>query len=77
MTLTLQLPDELARRIEALAAARGQSPEQVALDAIEAQVAPRRRLSFSGIGASGGGDIARRHRELLAEHFAGKTAKDV
>jgi len=75
--LTLQLPEELARRVEALAAARGQSPEQVALEAIEAQVRPRRQLSFSGVGASGQGDIAKRHKEVLAEQFAGKTAKDI
>jgi hypothetical protein len=75
--LTLQLPEELARRVEAVAAARGQSPEQVALEAIEAQVPPRRSLSFSSIGSSGQGDIARRHKEVIAEDFAAKTAKDL
>jgi predicted transcriptional regulator len=77
VTLTLQLPEELARRVEALAAQRGLSPEQVALEAIQAQVPPRRRLSFSGIGSSGKADIARRHKQVIAEALAAKTAKDV
>ncbi|MGH9165735.1 MAG: hypothetical protein ACRDZW_09515 [Acidimicrobiales bacterium] len=79
MSLVVHLPEALARRVEAVAAARDQSPEQVALDAIEAQLPARRRLSFSGVGSSGpgGGDIARRHREVMAEHFADKTARDV
>lgn len=77
MTLTVHLPDELARRLEALAAARGKSPEEVALEAIEARVPPRRRLSFSGVGSSGQRDVARRHKEVIAEHFAAKTAKDL
>ena len=77
VTLVVHLPDELARRVEALAAEREQSPEQVALEAIEAQVPARRSLSFSGAGSSGQADIARRHKEAVAEHFAGKTDRDV
>ena len=52
MSLTVHLPDELAERLADEAAARHQSPEQVALEAIEAALPLRRRLSFSGIGAS-------------------------
>ncbi len=79
MSLVVHLPEELARRVEAVAAGRDQSPEQVAIDAIEAQLPARRRLSFSGVGSSGasGGDIGRRHREVVADHFADKTARDV
>lgn len=79
MSLVVHLPEELARRVEAVAAARQQSPEQVALDAIEAQLPAHRRVSFSAVGSSGpgGGDIARRHREIITEHFADKTARDV
>lgn len=79
VSLTLNLPEELARRIEAVAAARHQSPEQVALEAIEAQLPVRRQLSFSAVGSSGpgGGDIARRHREIIAEELADKSARDV
>ncbi len=55
------------------------------LEAIEAQLPPeaaerpvRRRLSFIGMGASGGGEnVAERHEEIIREHFAHKTAGDV
>lgn len=78
MSLVVRLPEELARRVEAVAAQRHQSPEQVALDAIDAQLPAPRRLSFIGIGASGGAEaVAERHREIIAEHFADKTASDV
>ena len=127
--MTVNLPDEVARRLAAEAARRGVTPEQVAVEAIDAQLppeapqrSPKRRLSFIGIGASksgrraadtdemlaegfgrderpepgrerparerfgfiglgdsgpGGGDIGRRHDEILREHFAHKTARDV
>lgn len=74
----MHLPEELARRVEAVAAARGVPAEQVALEAIDAQLdtargvsadAGRRRLAFAGIGASdstrGGGEAD----ELLAQGF--------
>jgi hypothetical protein len=39
---------------------------------------PSRRLSFIGVGASGGREsVAERHREIIREHFARKTARDV
>ena len=79
MSLRVQVPEELARRLEAAARARHQTPEQVALEAIEVQLAPRRRLSFSAVGSSGpgGGDIARRHKEIIAANLADKTAADL
>jgi hypothetical protein len=109
MAMTVPLPDDVARRLAAEAERRGVSPEQVAVEAIEAQLPPeapegpeKRRLSFAGIGASGdtasghpepargrfrfigmghsgaaGGDIGRRHEEIIREHFANKTARDV
>lgn len=121
VSMPLELPDEVARRLAAEAARRGLSPEEVAVEAIEAQLPPeaperrpRRRLSFVGMGASesgrraaetdamlaegfgrdetprerfgfvgmgdsdpGGGEIGRRHEEILREHFATKTARDV
>jgi len=78
MSFSVQLPDELARRVEAVAADRQVSPEEVALEAIEAQLPRRRRLSFSGVGSSGatGRDLARRHRELRAESSSLKSARD-
>jgi hypothetical protein len=91
MAMTVDLPDELARRVAAEAARRGVSPEQVAVEAIAAQLsregqragegeqAARQRFPFIGMGDSGpgGGDIGRRHDEILREHFADKTARDV
>jgi hypothetical protein len=79
VSLTVHLPEELSRRVEALAAERNQTPEQVALEAIAAQLPARRRLSFSGIGSSGPGkgDIGQRHREIIAESLAAKTAREV
>jgi len=89
--MTVNLPDDVARRLAAEAARRGITPEQVALEAIEAQFPAegterparpqpgRERFGFIGLGDSGpgGGDIGRRHDEILREHFATKTARDV
>jgi predicted transcriptional regulator len=79
VALTVHLPDELVRRVEAAAATRNKTPEQVAVEAIEAQLPVRHRPSFSGVGSSSldRGDIAQRHREVLAEGFSVKTARDV
>jgi hypothetical protein len=54
------------------------SPSQPPVDTERAAHRPRRTLSFAGVGSSGpaGGNIARRHRELLAADLAGKTARD-
>lgn len=94
MAMTVDLPDNLARRLAAEAARRGVSPEQVAVEAIAAQLSQeagqrsaeasseqsaRQRFAFIGMGDSGpdGGDVGRCHEEILREHFANKTARDV
>lgn len=82
MSMTVHLNEELTRRVEAVAAERGVSAEQVALEAIEESVgtvpAARQAPSFIGIGASGRREpTGRRHREIIREHFADKTARDV
>jgi hypothetical protein len=111
MTVTVNLPDDAARRLAAEAARRGITVDEVIaeLAATLPTGAPRaaersgkRRLEFMGMGASGdpvaghpeparerfrfigmghsgadGGDIGRRHEEILREHFANKTARDV
>ena len=74
VSLVVHLPEELARRVEQVAAERHQSPEQVAIDAIDAQLpsppeAGRRRLAFAGIGASSSGRGAAAADEMLAEGF--------
>jgi ketopantoate hydroxymethyltransferase len=82
VTLTVHLSEELSRLLEEAAQARGVSAEQVAVEAIEdrlaAPQAQRKAPSFIGIGASGTTEpIGRRHREIIREHYADKTAADV
>jgi hypothetical protein len=60
MTLVVRLPEELARRVEEAAAARGIDPEQLVVEAVEAQLSARRRLSFIGMGHSGRSDVSER-----------------
>lgn len=80
---TVHLPDELGERLAAEATRRGISVDQVAAEALSVQFPEHRpektprRLSFAGIGASGVGDIARRHKQVIAEDFADKTAADL
>jgi predicted transcriptional regulator len=81
VSLTVHLPEDLSRRVEEAAARRHQTPEEVALEAIAAQL-PAGPVedsleAFIGSGRSGRGDLARSHREVLAESVADKTARDV
>ncbi len=76
MSMAVNLPDELAARLAAEAARRGVSPEQVAMEAIEARLPAagsspgrRRRLAFAAIGASTSGRRASEAEEMLAEGF--------
>lgn len=71
------MPDELVRRLEAAATARGISVEELAVELLaEAATQPdtptetstRRHLAFAGIGASKHG-ISHRIDELLADGF--------
>lgn len=72
MTLVVHLPEELARRVEEAAAERGLDPEQLVVEAVEAQLPARRHLSFIGMGHSGRGDMSERveqlRREVADEH---------
>ncbi|MGH9022435.1 MAG: hypothetical protein ACRDV9_04935 [Acidimicrobiia bacterium] len=83
MSMTVNLPEDLAQRLTAEAERRGQDVDQVAADLLAAQLPaegvtrPRKRLSFSGIGASGGGEaIGRNHEAILRQAFSEKTARD-
>jgi plasmid stability protein len=74
VTLTVNLPEDLAHLLEAAAAARGVSAEQVVVEALTEAFTttgehPRRRLAFAGIGASGSARGAAHTEELLAEGF--------
>ena len=80
VSLTVRLPDELSRRVSEVAAARHVSPEQVAIETIESHLPSPDSdplEAFIGSGQSGRGDLARRHREIIAEDFADKTARDI
>ncbi len=72
--MIVNVPGEVARRLEAAAAARGVTTEELAAEVL-AENAPvvgeaprRRRLGFVGIGASEHG-IGDRVDELLADGF--------
>ena len=74
MSMTVNVPDDVARRLEAAAAARGVTVEELAAEVLtdhvpDVEAAPRRRhLSFAAIGASKHG-ISHQVDELLADGF--------
>lgn len=68
--ITIEVPDEIAERINAAAADQGVAPEQLAGEAVAERFGPRRRrLSFAAVGASGSSRGAAQADELLAEGF--------
>lgn len=74
--MVVKVPDELATRLAAAAAARGVEPEQVAVEAIEAQLGLTDALeAFIGSGDSGdpswaSRDIHELRADLAARHRA-------
>jgi predicted transcriptional regulator len=81
MSLTVRIPDELARRLEDAAAQRHVSAEQVALEAIASKFPDADTEdaleAFIGSGFSEHKDLARRHREILAEASGDSSARDL
>jgi hypothetical protein len=75
MTTTVHLHGELAAALEAEAARRGQSPEQLATDLLAERLPPggkarrRRKLAFAGIGESSSGRSAAEANEMLTDGF--------
>jgi hypothetical protein len=73
MSLTVHLPGEVAAALEAEAARRGQTPDEVASDLLAAQLPRigrrRRRLAFAGVGSSASGRSAEDADDILAEGF--------
>jgi hypothetical protein len=73
MTMTAHLHGQLAASLEAEAARRGQSTDQVAADLLAEQLPPsgkrRRQLAFAGIGESSSSGSAAEADEMLAEGF--------
>jgi hypothetical protein len=74
MSMIVHVPDDIARRLEAAAAARGLTADALATEVLSSHIpevsAPsqRRRLSFAGIGASTQG-ISHQVDALLADGF--------
>jgi hypothetical protein len=73
MAMTVSLPEPLAAELEAEAARRGQTPDQVAAELLAERLphagTRRRRLAFAGIGESSTGRSAADADEMLAEGF--------
>lgn len=77
MSVTVDLPLNALRRLEAEAARRGvgidvviaELAETLPADATSGAPESRRKLAISGIGASGGARFARDADELLADGF--------
>ncbi len=74
MSLTVELPDDVMRRLEAEAARRGITLDQVIVELAavlppEPGLLPRRKLAFVGIGSSASGRAARDADSMLAEGF--------
>jgi len=74
MTMTVHLHGDLAAALEAEAAHRGQSPDQVAADLLAEQLPTggrrrRRTLAFAGIGESSAGRSAAEADDMLDEGF--------
>jgi len=72
MSITVDLPPDVVRRLETAAAARGLTLEEVAVEVL-AEHAPdasprRRRLPFGDVGASAAG-ITDRIDDVLADGF--------
>ena len=65
--LTIEVPDEVAQRVVAVAAERGVAPEDLVAEAVTEKFPPRRTLGFIGLGHSGDGDLSGRVRELRRE----------
>jgi len=70
MTMPVELPDDVARRVRAAAAARGVRPEQLVIEAVEAELGPGRPMSASN-------PLAPAHEELRQMAFDGSLRSDI
>jgi hypothetical protein len=75
--MNVEVPDELASRIEAIAAKRGISADEVVAEMLTAQLGRDALEAFIGCGSSGHGNLARRHREVRAELTKDLRAADL
>jgi hypothetical protein len=77
VTLTVNLPEKLAARLAAEATRRGRTVEDLVTELVAAQLADDPLEAFIGSGASGRGDLGRRHREIRAELTEEPAARDL
>jgi len=81
MSLSVHLPEELAERLAAEATRRGMSVDDLSAELLAAGLDAHRQgdalEAFIGSGHSGLGDLARRHRQILAEALADKAAREL
>ncbi len=77
MAVTIELPAEAQARLEAEAARRRITLDQLIADLAATLPAEDPLEAFIGSGSSGQGDLGRRHREIRAEHTAGLAARDL
>lgn len=67
--ITIEVPDEIAERMNEAAAERGVPTEQLAGEAVTEKYRPRRKLGFASLGRSTTGRSASEDEEMLAEGF--------
>ncbi len=70
MTMPVELPDDVARRVRAEAAVRGVRPEQLVIEAVEAELGPGRPTSAANPFASA-------HELLRRMAFDGSLRSDI
>lgn len=66
---TIEVPDEVSKRVADAAAARGVEPEQLASEIVAESFPARRRLGFVSLGRSTSGRRAAEDEEMLAGGF--------
>jgi hypothetical protein len=67
--ITIEVPDDVAERVNAAAAEAGVAPEALAGQVVVEQFPARRRLGFVALGSSTSGRRAAEDEEMLAEGF--------
>ena len=67
--LTVEVDEDVARRVVAAASERGVAPEALAAEVLAEQFGPRRTLGFVSLGRSSSGLRASEDEDVLAEGF--------
>lgn len=67
--ITIEVPDDVAERVNAAAAEQGVAPEALAGQVVVEQFPARRQLGFVALGSSTSGRRAAEDEEMLAEGF--------